>query len=110
MVLHLSDVVLESWRRAQLGQQVEEGGADGVDTAAVKHRQTLLIGQCQLLAGPITESDSSANICLYNYGKPVEVYLQGITCRARTSRIRSTSTSSLASSTLTTANRVKRAW
>ena len=46
-------MLVERWRRTELRQQVDEGGADSVNATAVKHRQTLLTGQRQLLTGPM---------------------------------------------------------
>lgn len=46
---HLGDMLVEQWSRAKLGQQVEECSTEGMNTTAVKHGQTLLIGQGQLL-------------------------------------------------------------
>lgn len=107
---HLCDVLMEQRRRAELGQQVEEGGADSVNPAAVKRRQTLVVGQRQLLTSQSKERNDNTLTARLS-GRVLMIFIQTLcTCRARTSRIRSTTTSSLASSMLTTANRVTRAW
>lgn len=46
---HLCDMLAERWRWPELWQQVEGGGADGMNAAAVEHWQIFLTGQRQFL-------------------------------------------------------------
>lgn len=77
--LHLCDVLVERWRQTKLGQQVEEGGADGVNAAAVEHWQTLMTGQRQLLTSQSQErrnnQSEKSSLSLYYFYRRC-LYLQ----------------------------------
>lgn len=96
-------VLAEGWNSGELTDEVEVGGGDCVNGTAVERRQSLVSRQGQVLDGRKGERSS------WIMWLPVKRVKGVSTCKASASRMRSTTTSSLASSMLRRPNSAKRA-